>query len=73
MGALQQLRLAAGLRIRRFLGGVGADFFVRLRLEVQLDHFLNHIAELGIPVEMIPFLLKLLLMQRILAVFHDFH
>ena len=51
----------------------GSYFFVRLRLEVQLDHFLHHIAKLRIPVEMIPFLLKRLLIQIIIAVFHDFH
>jgi len=42
-------------------------------LDLQLDHFLDHTAKLGIPVKMIPFLLKLLLKQRFLAVYHDFH
>jgi len=38
-----------------------------------LDHFLHHTLKLGIPVEMVQFLLKLLLKQRFLAVHHDFH
>jgi len=41
--------------------------------DVQLDHFLHHTLKLGIPVEMVQFLLKLLLQQRFLAVHHDFH
>ena len=41
--------------------------------EVQLDHFLHHTPKLGIPVEMVQFLLKLLLKQRFLAVHYDFH
>ena len=40
---------------------------------VQLDHFLHQTPKLGIPVEMVQFLLKLLLKQRFLAVHHDFH
>ena len=40
---------------------------------VQLDHFLPYTRKLGIPVEMVQFLLKLLLKQRFLAVHHDFH
>jgi len=35
--------------------------------------FKSHSFKLGIPVEMIQFLLKLLLQQRFLAVHHDFH
>ena len=31
--------------------------------DVQLNHFLHHIPKLGIPVEMVQFLLKLLLKQ----------
>ena len=67
-----------GLRSRRFLGGVG--FLTTLGVEffcptpdVQLDHILHHTRKLGIPVEMVQFLLKLLLKQRFLAVHHDFH
>jgi len=41
--------------------------------EVQLDHLLHHTPKLGIPVEMVQFLLTLLLKQRFLAVHHDFH
>jgi len=41
--------------------------------EVQLDHFLHHTPQLGIPVEMLHFLLKLLLKQIFPAVHHDFH
>ena len=42
--------------------GVGVGFFC-LTLDVQLDHFLHHTPKLGIPVEMVQFLLKLLLKQ----------
>jgi len=48
-------------------------FCPTLSLEVQLDHFLHHTPKLGIPVEMVQYLFKLLLKQRILAVYHDFH
>ena len=41
--------------------------------DAQLDHFLHHTLKLGIPVEMVQFLMKLLLKQRIQAVYHDFH
>ena len=40
--------------------------------DVQLGHFLHNTPKLGIPVEMLQFLLKLLLKQRFLAVHHDF-
>jgi len=36
--------------------------------EVQLDHFLHYTPKLGIAVEMVQYLLKLLLKQRFLAV-----
>ena len=59
---------------RRFLGrvgvgflttrGVGAGFFCLTPTpDLQLDHFLHHTPKLGIPVEMVRFLLKLLLKQ----------
>jgi len=51
---------------------VESDSFVRLRMS-KLDNFLHHTAKLGIPVEMVKFLLKLSLKQRFLAVYHDFH
>jgi len=38
-----------------------------------MNRFLHRILQLRIPVEMLQFLLKLLLKQRILAVFYDFH
>jgi len=41
--------------------------------EVQLNHFLHHTPKLGILVEMAQFIMKLLLKQRILVVYHDFH
>ena len=41
--------------------------------DVQLDHFLCHTLNLGVPVEMVQFLLKLLLNRGFLAVHHDFH
>jgi len=66
--------LTPGLRSwsqsRWFLGGVGFGFLtilgVRVRFfcptpDVQLDHFLHHPLELGIPVQMVHILLKLLL------------
>jgi len=41
--------------------------------DAQMDHFLHYTPKLGIPVEMVQFPLKLLLNQRFLAVYHDFH
>jgi len=41
--------------------------------KIELDRFVHHTSKLGIPVEMVQFLLKLVLKQRILAVYHDFH
>jgi len=75
---------AGVVRSRRFLGGVGVGFLTTLGAavgffcptptpDVQLDQFLHHTPKLGIPVEMVEFLLKLLLKQIILAVHHDFH
>ena len=69
---------------QRCLGGFGVGFLTKLRvgvgflcpnltLDVHLDNFLHHTSKLGIPVEMVQFLLKLLLEQRFLAVHHDFH
>jgi len=68
------------VRSRRFLGGVG--FLTPLGVGVrffcptpkdQLDHVLHHTPKLGIAVEMEQFLIKLLLKQIIIAVYHDFH
>jgi len=67
-----------------FLGGVGVGFLTTLGVgvgffcptptpDVKLDYFLHHTLKLGIPVEMVQFLLKLLLKQRYLAVHHNFH
>jgi len=54
--------------------GVRVGFFCPTPTpEVQLDHFLHHTTKLGIPVEMVQFLLTRLLKQRFLAVHHDFH
>ena len=54
--------------------GVGVGFFCPTTTpDVQWDHYLHHTRKLGIPVEMVQFLLKLLLKQRFLAVHHDFH
>jgi len=51
---------------------VGVGFFCTTTTpDVQLDHFLHHTPKLGIPVEMVQFLLKLLLKQRFLAVYDD--
>jgi len=58
------------IRSRRFSGGVGVVFLTTPGVgcfcpipapDSQLDHFLHHIPKLGIPVEMVQFLLKLLL------------
>jgi len=83
-----RLLLLPGLlsRNRRFLRGVEVGFLTTLAVgvgvrfvcstptpDVQLDHFLHHTPKLGIPIEMVEFLMKLLLKQRILAVYHDFH
>jgi len=62
------------VRSRRFLGGVGVGFLTTLGVgvrfvcptptpDVQLDHCLDHALKLGIPVEIVQFLLKLLLKQ----------
>jgi len=62
------------VRSRRLLGGVGVGFFCPTPTpDAQLDHFLHYTLKLGIPVEMLQFFLKLLLNQRFLAVYHDFH
>jgi len=83
-----RLLLLPGLlsRYHRFLRGVEVGFLTTLGVgvgvrfvcstptpDVQLDHFLHHTPKLGIPIEMVEFLMKLLLKQRILAVYHDFH
>jgi len=72
------------VRSRRFLGGVGflttlgvgvgVGFFCPTPIaDIQLDDCFNHTLKLGIPAEMVQFLLKLLLKQKFLAVHHDFH
>ena len=38
-----------------------------------IGSLLHHTPKLGIPVESVQFLMKLLLKQRILAMYHDFH
>ena len=60
------------VRSRRFLGGVGF-FCPTLTPEVQLDHILHHTPKLGAALAMAQFLMKLLLEQRILVVYHDLH
>ena len=40
--------------------------------EAQLDHLLHHTPKLEIPLEMVQLILKLLLNQRFLDVYHDF-
>jgi len=52
--------------------GVGVGFFCPTP-DVQLDNFLHYTPKLRIPVEMVQYLLKLLLKERIRAVHHDFH
>jgi len=74
--AYQGCGVGAGVGVvrgRRFLGGVGVEFFCpTLNPDVQSDHFLHHTTKLGIPVQMVQFLLKPL-KQRFLVVYHDFH
>ena len=50
-----------------------SSFFFCPTPDAQLDHFLHHTPKLGSPIEMVRSLLKLLLKQRFLAVYHDFH
>ena len=71
MVAESESKVLGGVRVG-FLTtrGVGGWLFCPTP-EVQLDNFLHH--KLGIPVEMVQFLLKRLLKQRILAVYHDFN
>ena len=54
----------AGIRVGFFCPTPTPDF--------QLDHFLHHTPKLGIPVEMVQFVLKLLSKQRFFAMHHDF-
>jgi len=72
------------VRRRRLLGGVGVGFLTTLVVGVgfscptptpddQLDYFLHHTPNLGIPVEMVQFILKFSLKQRCFAVHHGFH
>jgi len=54
----------AAVRVEGFWVESESDFFcLTPTLDVQLDHFLHHTPKLGIPVEMVQFLLKLLLKQ----------
>jgi len=66
------------------LGGVSVGFLTTLRVGVglvrptptpdfHLDYFLHHTPKLGIPLEMVQFLYKLLLKQIFLAAYHDLH
>ena len=73
---------ATGLRSRSRKDGVGDGFLTTLAIGVgffclapgaQLDNFSHDNPKLGIPFEMVQFLLKLLLKQIFLAVNHDFH
>ena len=73
---------AGVVRSRRFSGGVGVGFLTTLEVGVGFFCstptsnwiiFLHQTPKLGIPVEMVQLLLKLLLKQRFLAVHHDFH
>jgi len=73
ISAFHQGCIAGVIGGRRFLGGVGVGSFCPTPTpDVQLDHFLHHSPKSGIPVDMVQFLLKLLLKQRFLAVYHDF-
>jgi len=78
---LHSLQQGVGVaKSRRFLGGVGflttlgvgVGFFCPTP-DVRLDHFLHHTPKLGIPFEMVHFVLKLLLKQRLSPVHHGFH
>jgi len=60
-------------RIANDTRGRSRIFCLTPTLEVQLDHFLHHAPKLGIHVESVEFLMKLLLKEWILDVYHDFH
>ena len=74
-----QLKVQPGLRSRfrrvRFLGTLEtvSDKNSTPTPDVQLNHFLHRTTKLGIPVETMQFLFKLLLKQIIFTVCHDFH
>jgi len=55
-----------------FLTTLGVGFFCPTA-DVQLDYFSHHTPKLEIPVEMVQFVLKHLLKQGFLALYHDFH
>jgi len=53
---------------------IGVGFFCPTPTpEIELNHFLYHTPNLGIPLEMVQFLLKPLLKQKIFAEYHNFH
>ena len=71
-------------RSGRFLGEVGVGFLTTLEVGVRFFcptpirkssgiTIIHHTPKFGIPVDMVQFLLKLLLKQKILVVYHDFH
>ena len=60
-----------GLQVRGF--GWSRSRIFSPTPDVQLDKFLYHTSKMGIPVETVKFLMKLLLKQRFLAVHHNFH
>jgi len=54
-------------RISNNTGGRSRLFFCPTPIsDVQFHHFLHHTPELGVPIEMVQFLLKLFLKQRFL-------
>jgi len=63
-------------RDRKLFGGVG---FVTTESDILSDSgspigsLLHHTPKLGIPIESVQYLIKLLLKYIILAVYHDFH
>ena len=71
VGFLTTLRVGVGFCCPTSTPDV--QFGVKVGQRVEVGHFLHHTPKLGIPVEMVQFLLKLFLKQSFLAVHHDFH
>jgi len=53
--------------------GVGVGYFANSDSGHPIGSLLHHTPKLGIPVESVQLLMKLLLNQRIVGVYHDFH
>jgi len=73
IGVVRSRRILSGARFLT-TQGVVVKLFVRLWLrKPNWIIFSHHTPKLGIPVEMVQIFIKLLLKQRIIPVYHDFH